>query len=293
MTLSSAVEASSSPKGARSLVWTVLRQPQGAVGALMLALVAVVALIGPLVAPHDIRSVVGIPLAHPSHAARLGTDVLGRDVLSRVLNGGLTLLAVAISATLLAYLVGACWGMAVSLRSSALDVVSIGVVDVLLSLPPLVIGLVLLAGAGSGNVTIALALAVIQAPRVFRIVRAASREVAAQDFVEAATARGDSMWSVVRRDILANIWTPMLTDFGLRVTSSVILFSSLSFLGLGAPPPSPDWGQMISENQIGIVTQPWGVVVPVVLIAVLSVGTNLLTDTFSRTMNNGAVGGGR
>jgi peptide/nickel transport system permease protein len=257
----------------------------------MLAVVLVVALAGPSLAPHSIRAVVGAPFASPSASALLGTDALGRDVFSRVLHGGLALIAVAISATVLAYLIGACWGMAVSLRSRWLDTLSIGAVDVLLSLPPLVVGMVLLAGAGSGNVTIALALGAIQAPRVFRIVRAASREVAAQDFVEASIARGDSWARVLRRDILANIWTPMLADFGLRVTSSVILFSSLSFLGLGAPPPSPDWGQMISENQIGLTTQPWGVVVPVLLIAVLSVGTNLLTDTFSRTMNLGSTVG--
>ena len=275
----------------RNLHRAVLRQPQGMVGAAMLLLVGLVALLGPVLAPHSIQQIVGPPFGHPSSAAPLGTDELGRDVLSRVLHGGFSLLAVAIGATLLAYLIGACWGMAVTVRARWLDLVSISVVDVLLSLPPLVIGLVLLAGAGTGDVAIAVALAAIQAPRVFRIVRAASREVAAQDFVEASLARGDSWGRVIRRDILANIWTPMLTDFGLRVTSSVILFSSLSFLGLGAPPPNPDWGQMISENQIGLTTQPWGVVIPVLLIAVLSVGTNLLTDTFSRTMNLGPTGG--
>ncbi|MFT4262074.1 MAG: ABC transporter permease [Nocardioides sp.] len=267
-----------------------VRQPQGALGAAMLALVALVSLGGPLVAPHGIEEVVGAPFAPPSGTALLGTDVLGRDVLSRLLHGGVALLSVAISATILAYLIGATWGMAVSLLGRWIDVASIGLVDVLLSLPPLVIGLVLLAGAGSGNLTIAIALAAIQAPRVFRIVRAASREVAAQDYVEAAFARGESRWTVLRRDVLANIWTPMLTDFGLRITSSVILFSSLSFLGLGAPPPSPDWGQMISENQIGLAAQPWGVIVPVVLIAVLSVGTNLLTDTVARLLHRGSEG---
>lgn len=261
-----------------------LRTVEGAIGAVTVVLVAGLAVVGPAIAPHPDRQVVGAPLQGPSSQAVLGTDILGRDVLSRVLSGGLSLLVVALVATALAYLVGATWGMLVALRSRFLDTLSIGIVDVVLSLPPLIVALVLLAGAGSGTAVIAVALAAVQVPRVFRIVRASSREVVAQDYVEAAFARGDSSWRVLRRDVLPNVLTPLLADFGVRITSSVILVASLSFLGLGAAPPEADWGLMINENRTGILVQPWGVMAPALLIAALSVGINLLTDGISRTL---------
>jgi peptide/nickel transport system permease protein len=282
------VLAVAAPPSRSRLARRAFGRPSGAFGAVLLLSVIGLALIGPIVAPHDITEIVARPLLGPSAEHWLGTDILGRDVWSRLLHGGISLLGVAVSATLIAYAVGAGWGMLASLRSRAFDTLSLAAVDVVLSLPPLVVGLVLLAGAGSGNVVVALALAAIQVPRVFRIVRSAAREVATQDFVEAALARGDSSFSVLRRDVLSNIWTPMLADFGLRVTSSVILFSSLSFLGLGAPPPSADWGLMISENRTGILIQPWGVLAPAILIAMLSVGVNLLTDSFSRAIGAGS-----
>lgn len=259
-----------------------LTRGAGLVGSLMLAVVLLVALLGPLVSPYDIAEVVGAPLAPPSPDALLGTDILGRDVLSRVLHGGAPLLLVSFGATLLAYAVGSAWAILAVLKWRVLDMLSLAVVDIILSLPPLIVGLVLLAGGGSGNIVIALALAVIQVPRVYRIVRAAAREQSVLEYVEFARSRGDSVWTIMGRDILANIRTPMLADFGIRLTSSVVLFSSLSFLGLGAPPPASDWGIMISENRTGITLQPLGVLVPAVLIAVLSIAVNLMADSYSR-----------
>lgn len=259
-----------------------LTRGAGLVGSLMLAVVLLIALLGPLVSPYDIAEVVGAPLAPPSPDALLGTDILGRDVLSRVLHGGAPLLLVSFGATLLAYAVGSAWAILAVLKWRVLDMLSLAVVDIILSLPPLIVGLVLLAGGGSGNIVIALALAVIQVPRVYRIVRAAAREQSVLEYVEFARSRGDSVWTIMGRDILANIRTPMLADFGIRLTSSVVLFSSLSFLGLGAPPPASDWGIMISENRTGITLQPLGVLVPAVLIAVLSIAVNLMADSYSR-----------
>jgi peptide/nickel transport system permease protein len=266
--------------------WTTIRASlthgAGLVGTLMLLAVILIALIGPLVAPHGIADVIGAPLAPPSGDALLGTDILGRDVLSRVLHGGAPLLLVSVGATLLAYAIGSAWAILAVLKWRVLDMVSLALVDVVLSLPPLIVGLLLLAGGGSGNLVIALALAVIQVPRVYRIVRAAAREQAVLEYVEFARSRGDSAWTIMGRDILANIRTPMLADFGIRLTSSVVLFSSLSFLGLGAAPPSSDWGIMIAENRTGITLQPFGVLVPAVLIAVLSIAVNMMADAYSK-----------
>lgn len=272
------------PKAGR--MWPVIRASlthgAGLVGTLMLGLVILVAVVGPWVAPYGVADIIGVPLSAPSSEALLGTDILGRDVLSRVLHGGASLLLVSLGATLLAYAIGSAWAILAVLKWRLLDMLSLAVVDVVLSLPPLIVGLLLLAGGGSGNLVIALALAVIQVPRVYRIVRAAAREQAVLEYVEFARSRGDSSWTIMGRDILANIRTPMLADFGIRLTSSVVLFSSLSFLGLGAAPPSSDWGIMIAENRTGITLQPLGVLVPAVLIAVLSIAVNLMADSYSK-----------
>lgn len=259
-----------------------LTRGAGLVGTLMLLAVLLIALIGPFAAPYGIADVVGAPLLGPSAEHLLGTDILGRDVFSRVLHGGAPLLLVSFGATLIAYAVGSAWAIIAVLKWRTFEMVSLALVDIVLSLPPLIVGLLLLAGGGSGNLVIALALAVIQVPRVYRIVRAAAREQAVLEYVEFAQSRGDSAWTIMGRDILANIRTPMLADFGIRLTSSVVLFSSLSFLGLGAPPPSSDWGIMIAENRTGITLQPLGVLVPAVLIAVLSIAVNLMADAYSR-----------
>ncbi len=267
-------------------LWPVIRasltRGAGLVGTLMLLTVVLVALIGPWLAPHGVADVIGTPLAPPSGDALLGTDILGRDVFSRVLRGGAPLLLVSVGATLIAYSIGSAWAIIAVLKWKVFDTLSLALVDIVLSLPPLIVGLLLLAGGGSGNLVIAFALAVIQVPRVYRIVRAATREQAVLEYVEFARSRGDSAWTIMVRDILANIRTPMLADFGIRLTSSVVLFSSLSFLGLGAAPPSSDWGVMIAENRTGITLQPYGVLVPAVLIAVLSIAVNLMADAYSK-----------
>jgi peptide/nickel transport system permease protein len=265
-----------------SILRATISSGAGVTGAVLFLVVVAVAVLGPVFAPYDYAQVIGAPLDLPRPGSLLGTDILGRDVLSRVLHGGAPLLLVSFGATLLAYAVGAAWAILATLKWRIFDMVSLALVDILLSLPPLIVGLVLLAGGGSGNVVISLALAVIQVPRVYRIIRAAAREQVVQEFVEFARSRGDSAWTIMWRDILANIRTPMLADFGIRLTSSVILFSSLSFLGLGAPPPSSDWGLMISENRTGITQQPFAVIAPAILIAVLSIAVNLMADSYSK-----------
>lgn len=267
---------------ALSLLRATISSGAGLTGAVLFLAVVAVAVLGPVLAPYDYAQVIGTPLALPSPDSLLGTDILGRDVLSRVLHGGAPLLLVSFGATLLAYAVGSAWAILATLKWRVFDMASLAVVDIILSLPPLIVGLVLLAGGGSGNVVISLALAVIQIPRVYRIVRSSAREQAVQEFVEYARSRGDSVWTIMWHDILPNIRTPMLADFGIRLTSSVILFSSLSFLGLGAPPPSSDWGLMISENRTGITQQPLAVLAPAILIAVLSIAVNLMADSYSK-----------
>jgi peptide/nickel transport system permease protein len=242
-----------------------------------------VALLGFLFAPHSPTELVGLPLQKPSAAHWLGTDALGRDVLSRYLDGGRTLVVVAFVATALAYLAGVSFGMAAGYRRNVFDTLSVGLVDLLLSFPPIVFVLLLVAATGSHLSLVVVAIAATHAPRIFRIVRAVTMELSTQEFIEAAVARGERLRTILRRDVLPNILTPVLADFGLRLTGSVILFSSISYLGLGQPPPTPEWALMISENRSGLLTQPWVVVVPAATIALLTIGVNLVADGIARS----------
>ncbi len=278
--------------GRSLLVRGALGTRVGRAGLVIVAVIFGIALIGPLVSPFTPTEVVGLPFQAPSGAHWLGTDELGRDALTRYLHGGITLVVVAFLATLLAYAVGISIGTAAGYRRGAFDLGTIGVVDLVLAFPPIVFILVLLAAAGPRLSLVVLGIAMTHAPRIIRIVRAVTIETATQEFVEAAVARGESLPSILRRDILANIWTPVMADFGLRLTGSVILFSSLSYLGLGQAPPAADWGLMISENRAGLLVQPWVVVVPAATIALLTIGVNLIADGVARSVGRSLVSRG-
>jgi peptide/nickel transport system permease protein len=258
--------------------------PAGRVGLAVLALLVLAVLVGPLFSPESPTAIVGAPYEHPSWNHLLGLDSLGRDVLSRFLVGGRVLLGVAFAATLLAYAVGILIGMAAGFRHGIFDLGTVAVVDLVISFPPIVLVLILVAGAGTGLSIVTLAIAAVHTPRVVRLVRAVTLDVATREFVEASVARGEATISVLRRDILPNILVPLLADFGIRLSGSVILFASLSYLGVGQRPPASDWGLMISENQPGIFVQPWVIVAPAVAIALLSVSVNLISDSIARSL---------
>jgi peptide/nickel transport system permease protein len=264
----------------------------GRVGVGLALFVFGLALFGPFFAPYSPTEIVGVPFAHPSGDHLLGIDSLGRDALSRFLNGGRTLVAVAVLATLLAYAVGIFVGMAAGYRRGGVDLGVIAIVDLVISFPPIVLVLLLVAGAGTGLVIVTLAIAAVHVPRIVRIVRTTTLEVSTQEFVEAAVARGEPLFSILRRDILPNIWTPVLADFGLRLAGSVILFSSLSYLGLGPAPPASDWGLMISENRAGLLLQPWLIVAPAAAIALMTVAVNLSADAIARSVGRSIVARG-
>jgi peptide/nickel transport system permease protein len=266
------------------LVRSALDTVSGRIGFGLLLIVLGIAFLGPVLAPYSATEVVGLPFQEPSGSHWLGTDFLGRDALSRLLYGGVTLVLLAALATFLAYLVGISIGMLAGYKRGVLDLGTVGAADLLLSFPPLVFVLVLLAALGPSLSTILVGIAAIHVPRVIRIVRSVTIEVSTQEFVEAALARGDSVPAILWYDILPNIWTPLLADIGIRFTGSVILFSTLSFLGLGQSPPAADWGLMISENRVGLTIQPWVVLVPALTIIALTISANLLADAISRSL---------
>jgi peptide/nickel transport system permease protein len=261
-----------------------LRTPSGAIGAGILVFILLVALLGPYVAPHSSVKPIGAPLAGPSGSAPFGTDFLGRDVLSRLLHGGRSVIALSVAATALAYLLGLTIGLIAGYSRSLVDPILMRSVDVMLAFPPLLFLLVLIAGLGSSVAVLIIGVAVIQAPGISRIVRTATLEVSVRGYVEAAVARGERPAAVVLREILPNILAPVLVDAGLRFTFSILIIASVNFLGLGLQPPSSDWARMIGENRQYISVNAWAVVAPAAMIALLTIGVNLTGDAIARSL---------
>jgi peptide/nickel transport system permease protein len=261
-----------------------LRNPSGAIGFGIVAFVVLVALFGPYAEPHSTTAPIGAPLTGPSGNALLGTDFLGRDVLSRLLDGGRSVIGLAAAATVLAYLVGLAIGLVAGYSRSIADPLLMRTVDVMLAFPPLLFLLVLIAGAGSSVGVLVIGVAAIQAPGISRIVRTATLEVSVRGYVEAAIARGERPFAVIRREVMPNILAPVLVDAGLRFTFSILIIASVNFLGLGLQPPSSDWARMIGENRQFISVNYLAVVAPAGMIALLTIGVNLAGDAIARSL---------
>ncbi|MGH3020815.1 MAG: ABC transporter permease [Gaiellaceae bacterium] len=261
-----------------------VRTPAGLIGSVLLAAVVAVALLGPFFAPYAPDEPVGVPFSGPSEGLPFGTDFLGRDVLSRVLWGGRSVLALAGLATLLAYAGGIVIGLAAGYSRSLLDPVLMRAADVMLSFPALLFLLVLVTGAGTSKAVLVVGVALVQMPLVARIVRAATLEQSVRGFVEAAVARGERTSAILRREILPNIAGPIAADVGLRFTYAIILVASVNFLGLGLQPPAADWALIISENRNGLTLNPYVILVPAALISMLTISFNLVGDAIARSL---------
>lgn len=251
----------------------------GVIGALIVAFWVVVAIIGPYIAPHDVGALVDDDLFGPMRwALPLGSDYLGRDVLSRILVGARYSIGIAAAATFLAILMGGTLGMLAAVSRGEVDTALSRFFDALISIPSKMTALVVIAALGSSIPVLIGTVAVIYTPGAFRIWRSLAVNVNALDFVEVARARGEGAGYLIREEILPNIAGPVLTDFGLRFVFAVLILSSLSFLGLGVQPPNADWGSLVRENIGGLADGALAVVMPAVAIATLTIGANLLID---------------
>jgi peptide/nickel transport system permease protein len=266
-----------------------LRSTSGSIGVTIVLFVVFVALFGRYVAPHDPNSPVGTPLASPSSGALLGTDDLGRDVFSRLLYGGRSVLGLAFAATLVAYVIGLGVGLVAGYSRSKIDPILMRTVDVMLAFPPLLFLLVLITGAGTGTGVLIVGVAASQAPGISRIVRTATLEISVRGYVEAAVALGERAIAVIVREVLPNILAPVLVDAGLRFTYSILIIASVNFLGLGLQPPKSDWALMISENRQYISLNSWAVLAPAAMIALLTIGINLTGDAIARSLGRSYV----
>jgi peptide/nickel transport system permease protein len=259
------------------------------IGLAIVVLIAGIAVLGPLLAPYEPTAFVAAPYAAPSAKAFFGADHLGRDVLSRFLWGGGSVLSLSLAATLLGLAAGIAIGLVAANARAWLDELLMRGMDVLLAFPQIVFVLLLVSSIGPRLWLIVLTVGASHAPRVARVTRGAAQEVIERDFVKAARALGEPPWRILGAEILPNLSSPLLVGFGLRLTYSIGLVAAVSFVGFGLQPPAADWGLMINENRIGIAIQPWPVLLPVVAIGLLTVGMNLVTDGIARA----AIGIGR
>jgi peptide/nickel transport system permease protein len=268
-----------------------LHSPGGVIGTALLLFALLVAFAGPLFAPYSPTASVGEPLTGPSSHDLLGTDEIGRDVLSRVLYGGHTVVLLALAATLIAYSCGLVIGLTAGYTRRFVDPMLMRSVDVLLAFPPLLFLLVLITAAGTSVAALIIGVAIVQMPGIARLVRTVTLQASVRGYVEAAVARGERTASILRREILPNIVPALIADAGLRFTFSVLLMAAANFLTIGLQPPAADWGLMVSENRHYISINPWAVAVPAALIAILTIGINLMGDAIARSMGRSTMAG--
>jgi peptide/nickel transport system permease protein len=253
------------------------------IGFALIALHVVLAVLAPLISLHDpIATNPGLVLSGPSPENWLGTDQYGRDILSRTLNGGRYALTVTFLATAISVAVGTFLGCITAYADNWLDEVVMRVMDAILSIPTILALLVVVTVLDSGLWVIVLAVTVVYAPAVTRVVRGAARTIITQDYVTAARARGERSLSIVVREILPNVLDVVLVEFAMRASWIVLLISTLSFLGFGANPPTPDWGLMVQENRTALTVVPLATIAPVVALATLVIGLNLSADGLSK-----------
>jgi len=259
------------------------------IGLIILLIHFVVAATGPFWAPYGFSQMgTGRPLSGMSWAHPFGVDQLGRDIFSRVVYGAHIVILLSLSGTLLGLLVGAVLGLLSGYVGGWFDEILQRFLEALISIPFLVLALIAIAAAGpelSGNpVLIVLVVALVYAPRIARMARSVAVDIATRDYVTVARLRGESAWSVMRRELLPNATSVLLVEFALRAGYAPVLIGSLGFLGFGLRPPTPEWGLMISENRALIMVTPITVLGPGLALASLVVGLNLFTEGLARIL---------
>ncbi|MGI9319624.1 MAG: ABC transporter permease [bacterium] len=268
------------PKRRIKLSWV------GKISVLVVAFWLIIVAIGPYIAPFHEMDMDGDDSFLDAHSNEygsfiLGTDYLGRDTLSRIMFGARNTIGISLLATLFAYLMGITLGILAAVKGGWIDMGISRVNDAILALPTIMLGLIVIAALGSSIPILIGTAAVIYATSVFRIARALGQDIMVQDFVEAAKARGEGVWWIIKSEVLPNAAMPLATDFGLRLVFVVLFISSLSFLGLGVQPPASDWGSMVRENLQGLTYGSYAAIWPALAIATFTIAINLIVDDVS------------
>jgi peptide/nickel transport system permease protein len=270
------------------------QQPTVTSGAILVIVLILLTLTAPVVARYDPTTMdVTAPLRGPSPSHLFGTDNFGRDIFSRVVFGSRAVLIMAAASTGLAVVVGAVLGLLLAYRRGWVDEVGMRLIDILMSIPPLVLALLLISALGNDSLLVVLTVAFLFAPRVARIVRSAALAIVTEDYVTAALTRGESAFGIALRELLPNVVGTVFVEFSIRCGYAIVFIGALGFLGFGAPPPAPEWGLMINEGYSNINASFWPVLAPAGTMAVLVIALNLFTEGVARVIGQTGMRGAR
>ncbi len=262
----------------RKLISDILRSRSATIGVVIVLFWVFVAVAAPLISPYSPTALAAQRLQLPSPEHWVGTDNLGRDVLSRLIWGSRTVLLLAPASVLLGISMGAPLGLASGYLGGMIDTVIMRACDILLSFPTLLLYILIIATYGSSPIIVVISIAIGVVPSITRIVRSLVMDERTRDYVSAARLRGEKLWYILGREILPNASGPIIVDTCIRIGYAVMAIGALGFLGLGIPPPTPDWGGMINEGREWIFQQPWMVLAPAAALSSLVIGLNMIAD---------------
>lgn len=258
--------------------------PGARVASVVLIFLLIAAVFAPWVAPYGENEIVGEFWESFSARSWLGTDQLGRDLLTRLIYGAQNTFLIAGAATLLSFTMGSFLGFIAAVSRGVVDQLLSRLNDMMMAIPTLIFALVILSVMPSNMIVLILIMGILDSTRVFRLSRAVAVDIAVFDFVEAARLRGERTLWIISHEILPNALSPLFAEFGLRFAFAVLFLSTLSFLGLGIQPPEADWGNMVRDNRDGIIYGIPAALIPAASIAMLTISINLIVDSvISRT----------
>jgi peptide/nickel transport system permease protein len=280
-----AADAEIVPRKPPGTIKVALRMWRTRVGLIIVALLCVIALFGRYIAPYGEADAVGLPFKPAGKTRKhtiFGSADVGHDVWTRFLYGGKPILIAAVLATALALVLGTTIGLIAAYNRGKLDDVLMRAMDVILALPQIISALIVISMFGASTLLIVLTVGISTVPRIARVVRGSAISVVERDFVAAAESLGESRFRILRSELLPNVSAPLLVEANLRLTFSIGLISGIAFLGFTPDPGAANWGLMVNENRKGLIPNHWGVTLPVIAIALLTIGTGLVGDGLSR-----------
>ncbi|WP_136068803.1 ABC transporter permease [Modicisalibacter radicis] len=264
----------------------LVRSPQGVVGVAICLLALILVVLGPWLAPYDPNALSFTARYQPPDLDHwFGTDQMGRDLFSRVMVGAHATIVMSLLATAIAMLLGAVVGTLSAYLGGRVDEAIMRTMDAIMAIPSLLFALLIVSTLGKSDINAVAAIAIAFTPGMVRVARSVALAVRTQDYVSAAIVRGESTRFIVLREMLPNIVAPVIVEGTVRVAFAVMLFATLSFLGLGAQPPSSEWGLMVSEARSHLFTAPWMMIMPGFCIALVAIGFNLLGDGLRDALN--------
>jgi peptide/nickel transport system permease protein len=270
---------------AKALLLFVRRKPLGAGGAVILLLLVLTALLAPWLAPYGPKETAFPSYLPPQRGFLMGTDNLGRDVLSRVIWGARLSLYVGVVSVLVGITLGALWGIVSAYYGGLTDAVSQRIVDILMAFPPIILALGLMAVLGASVTNVIIALIILLAPTGARTLRASALGILAMPYIEAARAMGCSPWRIIFRHIVPNAMAPYIVLLSVNIGYAIVVEASLSFLGVGVPPDEPSWGSMVTAGAKVLERAPWIAMFPGIAISLAVFGINLFGDALRDTLD--------